>query len=535
MSDSKTETEDPHQCLCRAEDSALPLEERFHSLAASIDRATDLEDLDVLKRTDAVAETLIALAPDLPLAAELAYCRANAWSARRYIRLPRSNEEWDWEGEEIHHELLHLREAAYHPAFDQLDPMRQCQIETNLGNLMSHVGRFVDAVACWDAALRRIPTFAMALGNRGHGLSFYARALYDPGHAGIMLLAAYDGLTATLDQDPILDNPENHLAIQFFSERRDEIAAAIDVDGLRAQTAKLPGTEVQSPEEVAYRRWCLHHRLFLNPLNDLGPLPVADHDVLTTPAFVAGLDEPPSPVRFFNVMKQEYVSARFMLYTGSRSEDVHFSDRGVLLYNTLDYPSHGLAVEQIKSAFRTAYSLFDKIGQFVNHYWRFGIKQREVTLRRVWYQSHSKQRKLREEFLLYPNWPLRGLFWLSRDLFDPLPGFRTHTDPDAQNLADMRNRIEHGFLAVHEFEELYKTVGMHLPDDHPLQKDRNLYAISRYRLTAKTLRLLQLARAALIYLSLAMYAEERRRAADRGEDECVVPMDLGTLDDDWKR
>jgi hypothetical protein len=89
---------------------------------------------------------------------------------------------------------------------------------------------------------------------------------------GIMLLAAYDGLTAAMDPDTILDNPENHPVIQDFAESRDQIAAVIDVDGLRARVADLPGTEVQSPEEASYRHWCLHHRLFLNPLNDLGPL-----------------------------------------------------------------------------------------------------------------------------------------------------------------------------------------------------------------------------------------------------------------------
>ncbi len=95
--------------------------------------------------------------------------------------------------------------------------------------------------------------------------------------------------------------------------------------------------------------------------------------------------------------------------------------------------------------------------------------------------------------------------------------------------------MEHGFLAVHEFDALYKTVGLGLPEDHPLQPDQHLYAISRRELTAKTLRLLQLARAALIYLSLAMHAEERRRALARDERESVMPMDLGRWDDDWKR
>lgn len=376
----------------------------------------------------------------------------------------------------------------------------------------------------------------MALGNRGHGLSFYARALYDPGHKGIMLLAAHDGLTAALAPDAILDNPENGQALCGFADSLDQIEAVIDVDRLRACATELRGSESETPAEAAYRRWCLQHRLFLNPLNDLGPLPVADHDVLATPAFVTGIKEPPSPLRFFNVMKQEYVSARYMLYEGSRSEGVHFSDRGVPLYNTLDYPSHCLAVERVKCAFHTTYSLFDKLGQFVNHCWRLGIDPDKVTLRRVWYESlDGNKRKLRETFRMHPNWPLRGLCWLSRDLFDEFPGFRNHTDPDAQALAKIRNRMEHGFLAVHEFDALYQTVRLGLPEDHPLQSDPNLYPISRRELTAKTLRLLQLVRAALIYLSLAMHAEERRRALDRGEHARVVPMDLGRWDDEWKR
>lgn len=526
----------PCQWLAHAENHLASLDVRRHAVANAVDLATDLKDMDVLTRVDAVAEALIAIAPDTPQAAELSYMRANAWSARRHICKHHTDQEWDWEGEEIQRELLHLREAAYHPAFGALDPMRQCQIETNLGNLLNHVGRFVDAVACWDAALTRIPKFAMASGNRGHGLSFYARALYDCGHMEIMLLAAYDGLMAALDPDAILDNPENQNAFMGFAESRSQIGTVIDVERLRGCVSELKRTEAESPEEAAYRRWCLYHRLFLNPLNDLGVLPVADHDVLTTPDFVTDSNEPPSLLRFFNVMKQEYASARYMLYEGSNSDILHFSDRGVLLYNTLDYPSHCLAVERVKCAFRTAYSLFDKVGQFINHYWRLGVEPKKVALKHIWYVSPNKnKRKLREPFLLSPNWPLRGLFWLSRDLFDESPGFRDHTDPNAQALAVVRHRLEHGFLAVHEYAGLFDIIADGLPKDHPLQPDSNLYAMSRCELTSKALRLLQLARAALIYLSLAMHAEEQHRAGKRGGFAGIVPMDVGSWEDKWKR
>jgi tetratricopeptide (TPR) repeat protein len=523
----------PAALLSIAEDPSADVPERLHALGRAIDAATDLADEEALARADAAAEGLIALVPDSPMAAELAYFRANAWSALRHMR--GSDAAWDWSGAEAQREILHLREAAYHPAFGQLDVVRQCQIETNLGNLLSHVGRFVDAVACWDRAIARLPGFAMALGNRGYGLRSYAIALYDRGHAGVMLLRAYDDLTAALAPEALHDSPDNAEAIEGFAEMRQQIARDIDVERMRALERDLHGSDNTSEQEGAYRRWCLHHRLFLNPLNDLGPLPVADRDVLMPPDIVVARDEPPSLLRFFNIMKQEYVSARWMLYEGSISDEVHCSDRGVLLYNTLDYQSHGLAVERVKGAFRSAYSLFDKIGQVVNHYWRPPISER-VTIRKVWYeQTKAGDYVLRPEFVDQENWPLRGLFWLARDIFDRQPGFRDATDPDAKAIADVRNRLEHGFLAVHELEALFETLATGSPQNGPFGQDPNLYPISRRTLTAKTLRLLQLARAALIYLSLAIHREEQRRAEARGSSAGIVPLELGLVDDECKQ
>jgi LA2681-like HEPN/Phasin protein len=49
-------------------------------------------------------------------------------------------------------------------------------------------------------------------------------------------------------------------------------------------------------------------------------------------------------------MKQEFASARWLLYEGITARTTHFSDRQVRLSNTLDYPSYGLAVEKLKAA-----------------------------------------------------------------------------------------------------------------------------------------------------------------------------------------
>jgi hypothetical protein len=60
--------------------------------------------------------------------------------------------------------------------------------------------------------------------------------------------------------------------------------------------------------------------------------------------------------------------------------------------------------------------------------------------------------------------------------------------------------------------------------------DRLAYSLGREEFEAKTLRLLKLARGALIYLVLGMHAEEQRR--DKGkEQELKAPMVLPTFED----
>jgi hypothetical protein len=51
----------------------------------------------------------------------------------------------------------------------------------------------------------------------------------------------------------------------------------------------------------------------------------------------------------------------------------------------------------------------------------------------------------------------------------------------------------------------------------------------------KALRILKLARSALIYLSLGMHREERQRAAKASKDTLKMPMILDVIPDDWKR
>jgi hypothetical protein len=281
----------------------------------------------------------------------------------------------------------------------------------------------------------------------------------------------------------------------------------------------------RTPRERAYRKWCLAHRLFLNPLNDLGAVSIAGRDPLTLPSLRTPVGaEMPWVFGFFNQMKQEFVSARFMLYEGLEGEKVHFSDRGVTLANTLDYPSYSLAVEKQRATFRIAYSILDKVGYFINDYFGAGHRPDRVYFKTVWLEPKGPDPKpLQQRFAKSQNWMLRGLFWLSKDLFDD--ELKASTEPDAQALDTTRKHLEHKYLQLHE-SWAFKPLGM----TDGLREHR--YSISRDDFGLKTLKLLKLARAALIYLSVAIHHEERQRPESDG---LVAPISVDSWDDDWKR
>ena len=205
---------------------------------------------------------------------------------------------------------------------------------------------------------------------------------------------------------------------------------------------------------------------------------------------------------FYNQMKQEFVSARWLYYEGITARKPHFSDKDVTLYNTLDYPCYSLAVEKVKVAFHMAYSLLDKIAFFLNHYLALGIHQNRVYFKSFWYSAENRRQGLRSVFVKCPNWPLRGLFWLSKDLFEDKSGFRECLEPDAQELDTIRNHAEHKYVKLHD--GMWR--GKDPADDPLLRLSTDVLAASLYRndFESKALRLLKMARAALIYLSLGI-------------------------------
>ena len=510
---------------------ALDADAALDHLARLIDLAFIFKHIDGLNRALTLGDDIGKRNLTPAQAAILNYYLSNAWANRKQLEKQTEQDQWKWEQPEVEKQIIHLRRSLASAAFPELDTLRRCQILTNLGNLLNTVGRFVEAVGYWDDALAINPSFGMAQGNRGYGLICYARALYDDGHQPIFLRHAHAGLKAALSTDPDEIHGVDHWARDAFTKNFEWLESTLVPEYLGQGTKMEEFPLGDSKQEVSYRKWCLSNRLFLNPLNDLGPHSVAAHDVLATPSIVVKPGEGLHFQGFFNQLKQEYASARFLYYEGVTTTKPHYSDKGVVLVNTLDYPSYSLAAEKVKLAFRMSYSLLDKVAFFLNYYLVLGIPERRVGFRTFWYTNQERQRGLRPEFHACDNWPLRGLFWLSKDLYENAPEFRECLEPDAQELDTIRNHAEHKYLKLHDSMWSGPT------DDRRtfgIQPDKLACSLYRDDFTAKSLRLLKMARAALTYLSLAIHAEEKKREQLRPKKGIVLPMPVDLWEDDWK-
>jgi len=460
------------------------------------------------------------------LDARLHYLESMVWENLRLLKPRSPRDSWDWEQPEIESELVHLKRAIVPEVLREMPPGHVANILSNMAALFNHVGRFAEALEYWDRALRLRPEFPMARGKRGYALTHYAQVLYDRTHRELFLKRASADLKAALNSR-IYDRAKGH-----FKRRLRWVEARMpNRDSQEPGSGLFESSTVYTEPEMNYRRWCLEHRLVLNPICDLGPYPAAARDILMVPPRVFTGKRGRFYHGFFNQLKQAFVSARFLYYEGITAGEVHFSDMDVLLFDTMDYPTYSLSVEKIKASFAMAYSLFDKLARFLNLYLELGIPEGDAVFRTLWYEEKNPAKGLREEFRGRKNWALRGLFWLSKDLYDENPGFSETLEPDARELAEIRYHLERHYLKLHD--DFYTGIGSDAARPPGTPEDSLAYSLHRGDFEAKTLRLLKRVRSALMYLSFGVHIEERS-APDGSRDGHLPAVMLDILDDAFK-
>jgi len=463
-------------------------------LAIIFETGREQGDPVIIKKGIAFAEKQLLTLFNKSERATFYFNTANAWGYLRNMTSSAGTNSWEFHTTETEQEIVQLRlSLAICSEIDDRD--LHAQVLTNLGNAFSHVGRFVEAVSYWHRAITVKPGFGMAIGNLGYGLGHYARVLFDDGHQFKFCQYAYKLLLDGIESKDVYVEAKGGFAqlAQIIEKRygKDNLMSAQKIGN-----HTLGETEL----EQVYRKWCLENALFLNPLNDFIMENYVAHDCLVLPTITVPAYTPPLYHTMYNQVKQEFASARYLCYEGMNSSSVHFSDEDNLLMDTLDYAVYSLSSEKLKMAYRLCYSIFDKVAYLLNAYLKLGLQSGEVSFKRVWYKkgSDNKRPLFNPIVTQSQNWPLRGLFWLSKDLSEAQNSFSEALLQDAKQLAAIRNFIEHKSFKIIE----YGTTGV--------SGDGLTFVITRNELVEKTVLLLQTARSAIMYIIFAINVEEQK-------------------------
>lgn len=379
------------------------------------------------------------------------------------------------------------------PYFSKLYHLRRCQIWTNLGLALNTVGRPIVAIEAWDEALAIEPNFGMAAANRGNGLAYYGAAVTHSAHECALFNAAAEGFRAALSEHAIFcgDYPQS-----MFEQFRENLTA------IEAHLSKKCGTSSLNPDELAVgtcshsatlNEWRTSNRLFLNPLNDIAISPLAAQDVIQLP-LQGKRDRHPSYCQWFDLIKQEYVAACVLHYESLDKQNTHPADKTLPILDYGDNSIFSVKIEKRKAALRISYSLLDKCAALINAYFEIGHDPSKVSFRKVWFENIRK-RDFRKG-ITFENWRLRGLYAISRDLFDE--DFRQESSPLAAEMNNARNAAEHRGLLIYD-------------GNKPEPRENSLDSVTELELSDLVMNALKLSRETIISLSLAVCHQETHR------------------------
>jgi tetratricopeptide (TPR) repeat protein len=361
------------------------------------------------------------------------------------------------------------------------------QIWTNLGNCFDYLGRVVDALECYEMALKYKPDHGMAMGNKGIALFNYADV--NGSHQETFLYEAYSLISDAirLGVDPGTAN--------YFQNYLNSLKKFFAGSEILETRISFPGCKAESTEkfEKFLINFCLKNKLYLNMCNACQKCDEAIGDTVGIKSMIVSLKSLNGKLEPFymlanhlNHIKQDYVTARFLLVQSQYKElNLDFVDRKVKLTDTLDYSLHNIRIQLIKTSFRAFYDVLDKASIFINNYLELGIPVDKVYFRTVWFSDYNKKReKIHEKMKEMKNFALNAIY----DIFQEFENGRYN------RLRKTRNALTHRFVNIRIMQDN--------EDEENMSEDT---------LFEQTVELARIVRNMIIYLMNLVYLEEKAK------------------------
>lgn len=436
------------------------------------------------------AVDLLEARVEAPTGISMAYNRANGYLALWDLAVATHGA---GTAHALHRSDLHLaRDLLEIAAKDEeaSEPILRAEAWVNLGNSYDNGGRHVEAIAAYEAALRVVPNFAMALGNRGTTLLY--RASLETVHRPAL------ACDAVADLDAALEQPKSIL----------EFGGPGALAHFRAERERIPGTPKHEHDRALltdpHLEWCRAHDLLLHPSPRCISRETKILDRLPLENMLLRVDEEEHNDALrdsLNSLLQDYVSARYLVWSvvepGTELRE-HAASLGsyMTFADTLTYARWGIGTGLRVAALANATNLLDKIAGVAHQYLRTGKSPRHAYMRNFGLLiKPNKPDRIDPPIGTELNEGNRGLLALC-DLAGEIG-----RDTPLNDLLQRRNAATHRTVAVHEM--------LLEPDAAP---NEWLDRVEADDLAEALLDQLSRSRAALIYLADAINHRDRRLA-----------------------
>ena len=380
---------------------------------------------------------------------------------------------------------LHFRDALR--LCDESGISFKKRVFVNYGNCLDILGRGVEALDAYDAAIAIDGHFSMAIGNKAKALRFFADI--SGKYRGAIYIEAYQAMKSIIDnQDLIAIGGLS--ARKSFEDEMQKIASVFTDKRDLARTlvhSKYSTTDLPAFEGY-YLAFCAKEKLFLNfHLHD-----TQCESAISDPIFISLITPIEDDDTFYrlaksiNQIKEDYAVARLLLVQSQfKREDFDSISRRTTFVNTLDYLQFNLYSGLLKSAFIETYNILDKIAVFINDYYNLGLRTDRIYFTTIW----QLDRRIRDRILESKNISLYALYDIYQDFksgyYEPLQA--------------IRNASTHRKLVIYDS----------MPTDSDKKNDKENIGYST--MLGETVNLMRLAKSAVIYLIDFVSIEENRK------------------------
>lgn len=454
---------------------------------------------------------------------------------------------------------------------------------TNLANRLSSQGRALCCIPFYDEAIA-INKKTEAIASKARNQLFLGESLYDDGHKEYHYFIAYRLTKEAVENIEAL-YPEHRVDLEgdgYLIRFKEWFEDNFEESSFDYFSEEYNGSKTR--KEKLYLQWCAKNKLFINDLNDVCDYDISHQDVLALPSFSHSINstltmhEELAYHGNFDEIKNDYCYARYLFFTANSipDEEQHFYNSTYQHVEDMSYSINNLKTSHYKTSFRILYSLFDKIAYLISRFFDINNINDDNMLSidnlfrdfksSNWRKTWKPNKKLEAS----DNHFIHALFYILKDIRD-IKGTSSVSkwiDPDAKAFSEIRNAIEHRSLKIvddfgyelatshnsyhdskleklklyiekikeqlkspslpHEelksLESNLEKLESDLYEKEKLSSHSLLIPLSQFE--SRLMTLIKLARNSIIYLSLSIHFEEKKRP----NDDIYVPRDVPLKD-----